>query len=375
MRRVPVAYTFPNDVIPYKVKSEYFQEYIGGTPLIKFMGSTAFDPIQLFDMNSGDGSSFRVTLKKNLDYQNPVMGFDVLAGSEQEIQFYSDIINIDQRRFADKLTGVSLVKQVTPIKVYDALKPSLMDVQQQNLTKSVFDSACASPAQGGLYTVGNVGAAGNGPQEDRVLYAGTAYNAAIYTTVGNMGNATYDAAGLSVKAIRQAKTMAVQGGTVYEREPKIKPAKVMTKHGFPEEKYILLIDPNSYLSLITDPAWSQFVYRGMIDGKSQPEALSGSRFRGEVEGVEVYECPELIRYRVTGAGPKVAAWNLFMGAQAFGVVWAKRPWFSMEQRDYGNITGMAVAEIRGQKAFQFQSYANAANKIERGIIHLFSRIS
>jgi hypothetical protein len=99
--------------------------------------------------------------------------------------------------------------------------------------------------------------------------------------------------------------------------------------------------------------------------------LSGARYRGTIEGVMIYECPELARYRVTNT--QTAAWNLFLGAQAFGLCWSKRPWFEMEQRDFNLNVAMAACEIRGQKAMMFPSFQNTANLVERGIIHSFVR--
>ena len=100
----------------------------------------------------------------------------------------------------------------------------------------------------------------------------------------------------------------------------------------------------------------------------------GSRYRGMIEGVLIYEVPELAPYRITN-NAITAAWNLFCGGQAFGLCWAQRPWFTTETKDYGVIASMAVSEIRGQKSWVFQSKQDPLKKVERGYINSFTRIA
>jgi hypothetical protein len=362
---------YDSGLIPYKVRAKYFEEYLGLTPLTVFMGSSSEDAIQVFETQNGDGLSYRVGFRKDINYQNPIIGFDQAAGSEQEVTIYMDEIKLNLLRFVDVLMGVPIVRKSTPIDVYDSLKPLLLNAQRRNLIKSILDSACGKLNDGGLYNSGN---GGTGPTADRAIYNGHNHNASIFTAVGGMnGAADYSHAGLSVSHIRALKSLAVRGGLTLEAESRIKPIQLKNKRGFPEEIYVYLMDPDSYVSLAADPAWTNFMYRGVIQNNDQPEGISGARYRGMIEGVMIYECPELARYRVTNT--QVAAWNLFIGAQAFGLCWAQRPWFEIENRDFNLNAAMAVCEIRGQKAFVFPSFQNPNNKVERGIIHSFVRIA
>ncbi len=355
---------YDNALIPFKIRQQYFEEYLGLTPLTVFMGTSASDAIQVFETGNGEGLSYRVPFRKDLNYETPVIGYNQAAGAEQQIQVFEDEIKLNLLRFVDVLMGVPLTKKYTPIDIYEMMRPLLINAQKRNLVKSIFDAATT-----GLY---NSASGGNGPGENRVIYGTKAHNASIYTAVGTMnGAATHAGDGLSVQHLRDLKSLAINGGTTYEAEAKIKPIELKSKRGFPEETYVYLMDPASYKSLAGDPAWSDFVYRGVIQSADQPEGLSGARYRGTVEGVMVYECPELARYRVTNT--QTAAWNLFLGAQAFGLAWAQRPWFEMEQRDFNLNVAMAACEIRGQKAMMFPSFQNTANLVERGIIHSFVR--
>ena len=359
---------FDVKLIAEKIAAKYFPEYLGQTPLSVFMGTTPSQAIQVLEMHSGEGMSYRVALRKELAYKNPVKGFNQLAGSEQTITLYEDTINLELIRFADTVPGVPLVKQMTPQQVLEAGPPLLMNASKQYLVKSILDAATLhlyNPKQGG-----------NGPLKDRGVFAGVPYKNSIYAGVKAMTGATYDKSGLSVRHLRKLKGLAISGGTSFEGEAKLQPVILSTKKGFPEEMYIYLMDTESYISLSQDPEWKDFVYRGVIQGNDQPEGLSGARYRGMVDGIMVYECPELSQYRIRipDGGKQISTWNLFLGAQAFAVCWGKRPWFEEESRDFNLNKAVAVCEIRGQKALQFPSFQNPDQLIERGIIHSFTQI-
>jgi len=71
------------------------------------------------------------------------------------------------------------------------------------------------------------------------------------------------------------------------------------------------------------------------------------------------------------------AWNLFCGAQAFGVMWHGSPWFAQEVTNMGTCIEMARLEFRGQKSIKFPSYrtSDAGVSIENGIIHHITRLT
>ncbi|CAK9254197.1 unnamed protein product [Sphagnum jensenii] len=249
---------FDQNLIPVDIRAKYFEEYLGLSPFTTFMGSSPEDAIQIFETNNGDGLSYRVSFRKDLNYQNPIIGFDQAEGAEQAVQIFYDEISLQLRRFVDVLMGVPLVRKATPIDVYGTLRPLLLNAQRRNLVLSLLNAACGSPAVGGIYTSALAG--GNGPTVDRVIYAAAgggspaSYNAVINTAVNNMGAVGAAGSGLS--------------------------------------------------------------------NDNQPEGISGARYRGMVEGVMIYECPELNRFAVTSTGGNniTASWNLFLGAQAFEII-------------------------------------------------------
>lgn len=344
-------------LIPFKIRNQYFEEYLGLTPLTVFMGTSPNDAIQIFEMNNGDGMSYRVGFRKELDYSSPIIGFNQAAGSEQQVTIYSDEIRLELLRFADSLMGVPFVRKMTPIDVFEALRPLLINAQQRYLIDSIIRAATTD-----IHPDTDAGKF-NG---HRCLAGGVTFA----NTNGKKISEITPTENLTVNHIRKLKNMAVQGGATYEAESRIKPITLRTRRGFPEELYLYLIDPETYTDLVKDTNWSQFVYRGVIQGEDQPEGISGSRYRGMVEGVLIYECPELSKIRPAAT----KGWNLFLGAQAMGLCWSRRPWFEMESRDFNLNQAMAVCEIRGQKAFQYPSFVDVTKFAERGIIHSLVKI-
>lgn len=365
------------DLIPKQVRNKYFEEYLGTTSLSMFMGSSPSSIIQVLDMKTGEGMETTLALTGELDYTSPILDFDVLTGNEQNLTATADTIKVRLRRFADILPGVQLQKQASPIDFFNMMREKLVRANKRNLVKSIFDCALAAPSDkdGGLYN-----RATQTPTIDRGVYAGiddpNAYPVNINDGIAAMNTGIgHDENGMSVAHIRKLKSMAIQGGISYERENRITPYELRSRKGFAEEIYVLFIDPATYMnSLVKDPEWNQFFANGQVRSENQPNGLMGSRFRGIIEGVLIYECPELSNYRIVSGG-FTAAWNLFCGGQAFGLVWGQRPWFTPETKDYGVIASMAVSEIRGQKSWVFPSKQNPALKVERGYINSFTRIA
>jgi hypothetical protein len=372
---------FDEGLIPFDIRAEYFSEYLGSTQLSDFMGSSNANIIRVFEM-TGSGDSMRIPFERDIAYANPTTGYDQLLGSEQKVKTVYDSVSVMPYRWADGIQAVKFAEQLTPIKLFEQLRPQLMRANKKFLVESILGAATSGNAvhKGPYYL-----SATTKPSYDRIIVGSATPTRATYlgyagltTALNGLNGLTYDTGGLSVDVIRKTKSYAVNGGAmdIINPEPHITPTEILTKKGFANDKFVLLIDPLSYNSLCKDPQWAQLLYQGMTRGDNQPESISGARFRGEVEGVMIYECPELGHYRTTSqAGGKVAAWNLFMGAQAFALVWAERPWFAEEKQDYQWNVSMAVAEIRGQKALMYPSDVIPANEVEHGIIHLFTQVA
>jgi hypothetical protein len=356
---------YDQDLIPKDVRAKFFREIIAASPLFKFMGKTELSVIQVTDKDNGSGPTSNFTVFRELDYKNPIKGYDQISGKGQNLKFYDDRVEVTKYAWPARLRGIQLTKLYTPVDVFGELRPALQRLQKRNWIYEILKSA----------TFDNYPDRTGGPVDNRALYSGAAYNASIDTAVGAMGNADYTASGGNVDDILFMRDIARNGGKgAYRAEKVISPYEMEMKDGFADPKYILFLDPAAYRKIAKDPQIQNQVARGVLEASDQPSLLRGAPFRMRIDDVLVYEVPELGDFRVTANG-KTAAWNLFCGAQAFGAIFRGMPWMTTEYSDHDTNVEMALHEIRGQKALKFPSYEDESTLIENGIIHYFTRIA
>ncbi len=376
---------YDTTLIPREVRAKYFKEVLLESPLTNFMGDGDDAVIQVIRKKNGTGPTSTFAFSPELDYISEVTGYQQITGTGQDLKFYEDEITVYQRSRSAKLQGLQLVQLDTPVDVFNALRPKLMTAHQRNITYSLLKAATF-----GSYGAGTPGATFTvGPVADRVVYGrgvkddGTTstYDESILTAInGNLTTApTYDHDGLSVAGIKRLRDMAVLGGTSYEHEKRISPYAQKTREGFPSPMYVYFMSTESYKSLEGDPDWKNFYNRGLIEMPNQPSGLVGSFFRGQIDGVLVYEVPELSKFILGAAqgatGNHTFGWNLFCGAQAFGIIWHKEPWFVQELTNMETTVQMAMLEFRGEKSIKFPSFTDQSKPIEHGIIHHIVKLS
>lgn len=362
---------YDQNLIPTEVRNKYFLEVLMQSNLRMFMGNTEDALIQIVRKEKGSGPTSTFALAKDIDYKLEGSGFDQISGKGQELKFFEDTINIDIKWHVDKLQGTQLVGLQTPIDVFGALKPMLVRAHTKKLVYSILSSGTFG-SYGGNFAAG--------PVVDRVQY-GTAgaYNASMIVAADALAGNTYANGGLSVDGITGLRDMAINGGASYGSNKKITPYMMKTREGAPDPYFVYFMSTASYQSLKRDPFWANYVYRGTIESANQPTRLKGSFFKGQIENILIYEVPELGDFKL-GAAQGFAndnAWNLFCGAQAFGVMWHGSPWFAQEISNMGTCVEMARLEFRGEKSIKFPSYNAVDNNlsIENGLIHHIVRLS
>jgi len=360
---------FATSEIPVHVSSKFFKEVLLETNLSPFMDADEQSIIQLVRKPNGTGPTHTFNLSREIDYKNVITNFDQISGKGQQIKFYTDQATVQfQALPPTELNGVQIVDMQTPVPVFDQLKPKLSIASKRNLVYSILNAA----------TFQNYpDLTANGPVAERVLFgSGDAYNASINGAVAAMTGATFDHSGASVKGIKKMRNIAVTGGLTYQAEKRISPYMLQTKNNTPSPFYCYFMDTESFTSLEGDTAWNAQYQRGVIEMANQPSLFNGAYFKGQIGNIMIYEMPELGDFRVTSGG-HTAAWNLFCGAQALGVVWHKDPWFGEEWSNMRTKVEMTVMEMRGIKALKFPSYKvnNEAVVIENGIIHNLVQIA
>ena len=370
---MPYVPNLPNaydkSLIPVSIRNSFFEETLLTNTFSGFMGTSSNDMIQVRDESGSLGPTSTFTLSREIDYKKFVTDYDQISGKGQQLKFYEDHVTVNLQAASDVLKGIQLTRTMTPIDIYNQLKPKLMTSHKRNLVYSLLNAA----------TFGSYDPAGNVlPILNRCAVAGPngslmPLQATLNQTVAAQNtDATAAGNGLSVAHIEAIRDLAIRGGSSFEQEKRITPVELSTRDGFPAPTYVYLMDTPSYKSLRADPAWNQYFYRGMIENSYQPSRLSGSFVRGKINDVLIYEVPELGNFQIT-SGAVTSSWNLFCGAQAFGLVWREKPWFNEERTNHGTVSEMALLEIRGQKSLKFPSYQNEANLAENGIIHSIVR--
>lgn len=356
---VPNAYA--ESQIPIEVRKQFFKEVLLETNLTPFMGNKEESIIQLVRKPNGSGPTETFNFSREIDYKNPIRGYDQISGKGQNLKFYSDTLSVDFQALPAKLTGLQITEMNTPLPVFEQLRPKLLTASKRNLVYSILNAA----------TFANYPDLTAGPVAERVLYgSGDAYNASILTAVAAMAGTAYNQSGASVAGIKKMRNIAVTGGLTFQAEKRISPYMYKTKNNSPSPYYCYFMDTESFNSLEADPTWTAQYARGVIEMENQPSLFNGAYFKGQIGNILIYEMPELGDFRVTSGG-NTAAWNLFVGAQALGVVWHRDPWFGEEFSNMRTVVEMAVMEMRGQKALKFPSFKpnNEAVVIENGIIH------
>ena len=368
--QVPNAYD--TSLIPVEVRAQYFKEVLLESPLSMFMGSTPESVIQVVRKPNGTGTTTTFSFSREIDYKNEIFDYDQISGKGQDLKFYEDTITVRQRSRSDKLQGIQLTQLTTPIDIYNELRPKLLTAHKRNITFTLLKSATFD-SYGPLFTAG--------PVTDRVQYGtdatpGANFDANMVTAANALAGNAYNNGGVSVQGIKNLRDKAIQGGNSFEIDKRISPYMMKTREGFPYPMYVYFLSTESYKSLEGDPQWSNFYNRGIIEMPNQPSNLVGSFFRGQIDGVLIYEVPELGNFNLGLAQgfARANAWNMFCGAQAFGLVWHKEPWFEQEFTNMKTVVQMAMLEFRGQKAIKFPSFQNEAVSIENGIIHHITRL-
>lgn len=363
------------NLFPFKVNDEFYKEWVKITPLSNLMGSEMNRPIYRHKLKDGEGLQFRVGRLSALDYKNPVVGLDQRRGATQRQQVDYDFVDTKAQSFPVHLEGSSIVKLGTPIRLPGAVRPQLIEACERNFNYDLFNEMTTN-----IYT----DTATQKPSFDRIMVSGYAPTRATYnglagltTVLNGFGAATYTASGMNAKLFVAAKGIAERGGQIGTVEHAIRPAYMQTRSGWPMNGYIMLLNPNCLSTLLDDPLFQNTtIARGTVIESDQPQALNGADYLGKYWGIHVYTCNDLIDYEVVSQdGTKRGAWNILMGAAAMTAGWHEFTNIAESTDVIERIQIFTTHEQRGQKALRFPSKVDPAQRIEQGIVHIFTRIA
>lgn len=363
------------NLFPFDVNKAFYKEWVKITPLSNLMGDQMNRPIYRHKLRDGEGLQFRVGRLSALDYKNPVVGLDQRRGATQQQQVDYDSVDTKSQSFPVRLEGSNIVRLGTPISLPGSVRPQLIEACERNFNYDLFNEMTTN-----IYT----NTATQKPSFDRIIVSGyeptrATYNglAGLTTVLNGFGAATAAASGMNTKTILSAKRAAERGGQIDTIEHAIKPAFLETRSGWPMNGYIMLMNPSCLDILITDDTFRQTTLaRGTVIEADQPQAINGADYVGKYWGVHIYLCQDLMNYEVVSQdGTKRGAWNILMGAAAMTAGWHEFTNIAESTDVIERIQIFTTHEQRGQKALRFPSKVDPTQRIEQGIVHIFSRIS
>jgi N4-gp56 family major capsid protein len=331
--------------------SERFQyEYVRDMQFSHYLGKTENAPFQVIeDLEKKPGDEVTVSLITRLT-NSGVTGDNTLEGQEEALGNYGHKIAVDQLRNAVAV-GV-MEQQKTHIELLDAAKTMLKNWAMDKMRDEII-AAMLSPNVDGTTAYASTAAADRNTwlvaNSDRVLFGAAVANySGVHATDLQNVDSTTDvlSPGIVSLAKRRAKTA----------DRHIRPVRVDGQG----EHYVLFAPSVAFRDFKNNATYLPYLEYAEVRGKDNPLFGDGDLYW---DGVVVHEVPEIATLTGVGAAAIDVAPCFLVGAQAVGIAWAQRTKAIFDERDYGNISGRGVKEIRGIDKLMFNSIQNGVHTI------------
>lgn len=335
---------------------KFFAEYVRTNRFARYMGTNENSIIQLVeDLTKERGDDVWLALVTELSGSG-VTGDNTLEGNEEALSNYGCKITIDQLRNAvavgrmeRKKAAIDLLKgakMMLKLWAMDKLRTEIINKLQSPNVDGVTAYASCTETQKDAWLAAN----GQGVAANRVLFGAAKSNNDDDDHSGGLSEVDSASDTLVHGLVSLAKRMA------RDSDPAIRPVRV----GEDEEWYVLFANKWAFRDLKAGLATIHS--DAMQRGASNPLFTDGDLM---YDGVIIREIPEIAVISGVGNGGIDVAPNFMCGAQAVGVAWGERTHAIQDVRDYGNIKGIGVGEIRGVKKATF-------NSIQHGVLTLYT---
>lgn len=320
-----------NNLTVTQWEKEIYEEYIGQLIWNPFMGVSEDAVIQVKeDLMKEKGDKIRFGIAGKV-VGGHVTGNSKLKGNEGRIEFFDDLITVDNDRQGVRIEDVPMSQQRAMFNVLVKAKAGLQMKAREALDDAITTALSDT-------SIGRV--------QGRYLYGAvdSNWNATHATALTNVDN-TADKLTASVISIAKRKAQIPLNGAT----TKMRPMRVKTGKNY-EEWFCLFAHSFPVRDLTeSDAVWKQGALNLPPRDPNDSPLFSGSMFKGAWNGVLIYEYDRLILESSTIQ----VAHNLLCGAQACGLGWAQRSKFNEEPDDYGHDVGYELHEIRGLKKLVF----------------------
>jgi N4-gp56 family major capsid protein len=335
--------SFPlNDPLAVKIwAKKLYRESLKQTWAYKFMGKDSSSIIQVYDeLEKSAGDRITVGLRMLLTGVG-IAGDSTLEGNEEQLQFYSDNLTINQLRNAVR-SGGRISDQRVPFSVREearfALQDWMADIIDFGFVNQVVGWASTSTNLTGMQTTTTYDA-------EHVVYTDGRTTEA--TVCSGSASAVFNLTAIDA-AVAKAKTLT----------PRIKPVMVNGT-----EKYVCLLHPYQVRSMRTSTSTGQWmdITKAIYQGAKENNPIYSGAL-GEYNNVVLHESTRIPLTTSSGDGT-AGAGNyraVLCGAQAaflaFGqentgqkAIWAE------EKFDYSNQLGVSAGLIWGLKKSIFNA--------------------
>lgn len=337
-------------------QERFFTEYVRDNQFEAYMGTSENSPIQISeDLSKKPGDQITISLVTRLT-NTGVTGDNTLEGNEEALGNYGHKITVDQLRNA--VAVGEMEQQKTHIELLEAAKTVLKNWAMDKMRDEII-AALLSPNVDGSTAYASTAEA------DKDTWV-TAQYAAGRVLFG-AAKSNYSAADHSASLLNIDSTNDILQPAIVSLAKRI--AKTADRHMRPVkvngggEWYVLFAPSYAFRDFKTHATTVAVSEYAADRGKSNPLFQDGDLLW---DGVIIHEVPEIATLANVGNGGTTDVAPCFLlGAQAVGVAWAAKTKAIFDDRDYGNIKGRGVKEIRGVDKLTY-------NSIQNGVLTLYA---
>lgn len=331
------------------------EEYIGMLWMKNLMGASADAPVQVnMDLTKNAGDAMTIGIRSQM-IGGYVSGNNKGIGQEGKVNFFSFRHVVDNERHLIKFWDVPLSQQRAMFNILQSGRNALVEKAQIRLDEDIINALAVTSS---------------GRVRGRYLYGSldSNWNATHSTAEANVDN-TDDKLTTSMIRIAKRKALLTQGNA----QTKIRPMKVKIGQNY-EEHFIFIAHPFAIRDLVDgDAAYrnAQLLLPPSMNAESP--LYTGSSFKGQYDGVLIYEYDRMPIDSAAGAASIDVAHNFLLGAQAAVVSWAQMPKFGEEFEDLKHNVSYELHEIRGvDKIVYDRNSVDGTSNEDNGVVHVFS---
>lgn len=201
----------------------------------------------------------------------------------------------------------------------------------------------------------------------------------VNAQIGGNDPTAANAGTMTIDHIEKLVKVANAGGRRVCSEQIILPFKTAKRWDYDNNNFVLFIGPSTLSMLRKDPKWDRQVYRPFIENKGQPSMFYNTAYAGSVYGTDIIVIPEFDNFIMQNAEGSNVAYSALCGQSAIAYARGIDPMFTTENNDHTKKYELGVTMIDGMKPLKFlaknPTKKNLNIKVERGIIHSFTRLS